>query len=300
MNPEHMNEIKKGKKVLSESNIIVCSIVRDCGRGLKRNIPIIDSICDLSNSYQVIIFENDSVDKTKSRLENWAKERKNISVLSESYKTQTIPSKEKNNLVNPYYSEARISKMALYRNKYLSYIKENKLEADYVIIVDLDVFHISLNGILSSFGVNNDWDVITANGISRSFSSKFRRRYHDAYALTECGLENIPQTEKTINENRYKWAFLKNGMPLIPVTSAFGGLGIYKKKAIEGCRYGVILNADQRVECKTEHFYLYNEMKQKGYNKIFINPSMHVKYQTQFRNTIIRFLKQFKNKSPNI
>ena len=291
-----MNEIEKGKRILSESDIIVCSIVRDCGRGLKRNIPLIDSLCDLSKNYQVIIFENDSVDKTKSILEDWAKKRKNISVLSETHNTVTIPPKEKNSLVNPYYSEARISKMARYRNMYLSYIEEKKLEADYVIIVDLDVYRISLDGILSSFGVNEDWDAITANGISRSFSSKLRKRYHDAYALTECGLEDIPQTEETINKNRYEWAKLKSGIPLVRVASAFGGLGIYKKKTIEGCRYGVIYNDDPRVECKTEHFYLYKEMKQKGYDKIYINPSMYVRYQKQFWNTINRFLKQFKNK----
>ena len=293
---KHINEIEKGKEILSKSGIIICAIVRDCEKGLKRNLPVINSICDISKDYHVVIFENDSIDKTKQILEAWSLKKKNIHILSESYKTQTIPAKTQCGEINPSFSEARISKMALYRNKYLSYIEENKLEGDYVIIVDLDVFSISLNGILSSFGFENDWDAITANGISRSFSSMFRKRYYDTYALFECGLENVPQTEKIIKKNQYQWAFMKNKMPLIPVVSAFGGLGIYKKKAIEGCRYGVLFNDDVNVQCRTEHYHLYQEMKKKGYSRIFINPSMSIKYQTQVVNTVRRIVKSLLKK----
>lgn len=89
------------------------------------------------------------------------------------------------------------------RNQYMDYIATQKLEADYLIIVDLDVSRLFLGGILSSFKLAEDWDAITANGYS--LSPSFCRRYHDTYALTEWGKENIPQDERQIvkNANRY-------------------------------------------------------------------------------------------------
>jgi hypothetical protein len=142
---------------------------------------------------------------------------------------------EKSSVTNPNFSVHRIEKMAFYRNKYLEYIDKEKLPGDYVIIVDLDVSKIYPQGIIQSFTLNYEWDALAANGISRAPSSFYRKRYYDAYALIECGQENIPQTENSIKATQYKWNFLKPNMPRFRVFSAFGGLAIYKRKAIESC-----------------------------------------------------------------
>ena len=281
-------------KDLSESTIIVCGIVRDCGKNLKKNIRTINHICSIAKNCHAVIFENDSKDNTKEVLTNWATERKNIHILSNNFNSTTIP--PKNSQVNPYFSKHRIEKMALYRNFYLDYIEKENLEGDFVIIVDLDVRKIDSKGIINSFSLNYEWDALAANGISRAPSSFFRKRFFDSYALIECGKENIAQTEQSIKEAQYKWAFLKQNMPLIRVASAFGGLTIYKREAIKNCRYGVLLNDDKKVECRAEHFFFHNQMKTKGYDKIYINPSMRVIYQTQVRKIIDMLLKMIKLK----
>jgi len=275
------------QKKLSESILIFCGIVRNCGKNLKKNIRTVNSICDLAKDYHVVIFENDSIDNTKQILTDWANKRKNIHISLNDFNTITIPKKQA--VVNPFFSIHRIEKMAFYRNNYLEYIDKENLQGDYVIIVDLDVQNICTQGIIDSFTLNHEWDAITANGISRAPSSFFRKKYYDTYALIECGLENISQTERSIKDAQYRWNFLKPAMPLFRVASAFGGLAIYKREAIANCRYGVLLNEDEKVECRTEHFYLYQQMKANGYDKVFINPSMRIKYQTQIINTIRRF-----------
>lgn len=272
-----MTDINAGRFRLSKSSIIICGIVRDCERGLKKNIPVIDKLCDLAEEYNVFIFENDSKDNTKFILEEWKKKRKNIQISINDFKTITIPSKSI--YVNRFFSQERIGKMAKYRNKYLEYIEDNKLIADFVIVVDLDVDYINLDGILDSFGKKQEWDAITANGYIYSPSAFFRKRYNDTYALIESGMENIPQTEDSINENRYKWAFLKSNMPAIRVFSAFGGLSIYKFEAIRNCRYSVIENGDNKVEVRCEHFSLCKQMSENGYDKVFINPQMKIRYR---------------------
>jgi len=279
-----------GIKKLSESTIIICGIVRNCGKNLKRNIRTINHICDLAKGYHVVMFENDSIDMSKQILADWANERKNVHVLLNDFNTTTIP--EKSSIINPFFSTHRNEKMAFYRNQYLEYIDNETLEGDYVIIVDMDIRKICFRGIIHSFALNYEWDMIAANGISRAPSTFFRRRCYDSYALIECGQEHIPQTEDSIRATQYRWAFLRPNMPPIRVASAFGGLAIYKREAIANCRYGVLLNNDEKVESRAEHFYFHQQMKANGYDKIFINPSMLAKYQTQVANTISRILKK--------
>ena len=279
----------EGLKKLSESTVIICGIVRDCGKNLKKNIRTVNHLCDLAKDYHVIMFENDSADNTKQILTDWANERKNIHISLNDFNIITIPKKQ--STVNPVFSAYRNDKMASYRNYYWDYIEKENLLGDYVIVVDLDVKKIDINGVVNSFAVRYEWDAITANGVSRSFSSRFRKRYHDTYALVACGQENIPQTEKSIRDAQYQWSFLKPGMPLIRVVSAFGGLAIYKREAIKNCRYGVLLNDDEKVESRAEHFFFYQQMKANGFDKIYINPAMLVKYQTQVMNTVRRLLR---------
>ena len=284
----------KNRKNLSESTLIVCGIVRNCGKNLKKNIRTIREVCLLAKDYHIVIFENDSTDNSKQILQEWADTEKNVHISLNTFGTTTIP--EKKDMVIPVFSKHRIEKMAKYRNYYLEYIEKENLPGDYVIVVDMDVHKIYPEGLISSFDLPYEWDAITANGSSRAFSSRFRKRYHDAYALIECGMENIPQTEKSIVSVQYQWAFLKPGMPLFRVASAFGGLAIYKKEAIKNCRYGVLKNDDEQVECRTEHYFFHRQMAMNGYDRIYINPAMQLKYQSQFLNTIRRMWKKFRHK----
>jgi glycosyltransferase involved in cell wall biosynthesis len=242
----------------------------------------------MAKDYHVVILENDSTDNTKQILQEWANTEKNIHVSLNDFGTITIPAKK--DLVNPMFSAYRNEKMASYRNYYLDYIEKENLSGDYVIIVDLDVRKIKPEGIINSFSLNCEWDALTANGVSRAPSSFYRRRYFDTYALIECGREFLPQTEQSIRRVQYRWAFMRPGMPLFHVASAFGGLAIYKRAAIKNCRYGVLMNEDEKVESRAEHFYFHQQMKEHGYDKIFINPAIQIRYQTHVIETIKRLL----------
>jgi hypothetical protein len=293
--------LDKGENLLSRSSIIICSIVRDCAENLQSNIPVINALCDLAKNYQIIIFENDSKDKTKLILDDWANSRKDIYINIKNFNVDvTIPKNTETSLVNPFYSKQRIDKMVFYRNQYLNLIENNNLFADFIIIVDLDVASISLNGILDSFGQEREWDAISANGYSTS--PKLSRRYHDTYALVEYGMQNIPQTEKSIIENQYKFSFLKKNIPLIPVYSAYGGLVIYRYEVINGLRYTNPFNNDEKVEVRCEHFGLNQQIQALGFNKFYINPNMEIKYQKLSLKIIFNTLKRslnFNSKSFN-
>ena len=263
---------------LSESTIVVCSIVRDAERGLKANIPVIRELCKCSKDYRVVVFENDSKDATKRLLESWASEDKERirPICKDTDGSKTIP-KAKDVKVNRYFCRQRIEKMAQLRNQYLDYVEQQGWSSDYLIVVDLDVAQLNLNGILSSFVSEVEWDAVTAFGYSTS--PRLRRRYHDTYALTKWGEQNIPQTEAMIARYADELGVLKPSDDWVRIYSGFGGLAIYRFNAVRGLRYSVIDNDDPMVEVRSEHVSLHKEMVDSGFDHLYINPAMTLKYQ---------------------
>jgi hypothetical protein len=260
-----------------EKTIIFCSIVRDCYKNLNRNIPVIEKIGSHFKDYSIIVFENNSKDNTKDALEKWERCNKNVKVFCNNFdesKYKNIP------LFKEYpiwHSRRRIQKMTDYRNLYMDYIQSNNLQADYVCITDLDVAGIDVGGVLSSFELPQKWDAVTASGYSRNIMGQ--KRFHDTYAFIEDGLLEAKQSRNEILKNRFRLNFLKKGLPLLRVSSSYGGLGIYKFEAIKNLRYRIIENNFQEVEVLSEHISLHKQMIENGFDKIYINPNMIIEYE---------------------
>lgn len=278
-------------KALEESTIIVCGIVRNAEKGLRRNIPVIDKLCQLAKNYHIFIYENDSTDNTKSLLREWQlKDNAKIFIKTENTcNVQVIPS-SREVTANPFFSKHRIEKMATLRNHYMNYIDDQKWTADYLVVVDMDVAQLELSGILSSFVTGMEWDAVIANGYS--LSPKLTRRYHDSYALIAWGDQFDPQTEDKIKDVAGKLGSLTKTDDWIRIYSGFGGLAIYRFEAVKGLRYSVIPNDDTRVEVRCEHVSIYEGMLKRGYNRFFINPAMILKYQDVTLSIIYKSIKR--------
>ena len=278
-----------------DRTIIICGIVRNAERGLKRNIPEIKRLCQMSKGYKVFVYENDSTDMTKKLLKEWHdSDPANVFVsLNDTSAQPTIPSVSDVPSINPFYSQKRIDKMAKLRNAYMQFVDDMGWSADYFVVVDLDVARISADNIMSSF-VREDWDAVTAFGYSTS--PKLKRRYHDTYALTELGDEENPQTEEKIIKNSKKYANLNNDNHWVRVFSAFGGLAIYRFESIKGVRYEALKNNDPRVQVKCEHYSIYYQMKRRGFDRVYINPAMSLKYQELSLKIMYNSLKRKMNR----
>ena len=264
---------------IRNKSIIICGIVKNAERGLKRNIPVLKELCSRCKDYKVFVYENDSTDSTKQLLSEWASnDSEHVFVsLNNNDQTATIPSQKETGKVNRFYSARRIEKMARLRNHYMDFVTENDWEADYLIVVDLDVARLSLNGIVNSLESNQEWDAVTAYGYS--LAPNLHKRYHDTYALTENGDENHPQTMEKILSYACKYGRMKETEDWIRVYSAFGGLAIYLFEAVRGLRYQALRNNDERVEVHCEHYSIYKQMSERGFDKVYINPQMVLKYQ---------------------
>lgn len=274
---------------LHNKSIIICSIVRNAERGLRKNIPVIRELCRNLYDYKVVIFENDSKDKTKQLLTEWmdSDSERVFAYMTDTDGKATIPT-FKESKGNPFFGHKRIDRMAALRNQYMDLLWEKGWEADYLMVVDLDVAKIDLKGIMTSFDNEMEWDAVTAFGYS--LGPTLKSRYHDTYAFYLYG-DETPQTEKKIVDMRYQLASVGNGKQWFRVASAFGGLAIYKMEAVKGLRYEVYENNDDQVEVTCEHYSIYQQMQERGYNKFYINPLMRIKYQEISINNIIRYIK---------
>lgn len=264
---------------LSQKTLIICGIVRNAEKPLKRNIPIVDELCTYFNDYRIIVYENDSTDGTKQVLSEWhKKDPKRIHVsLNICNEPLTIPRNNPPSGVNRFFCHSRISKMVSLRNRYMDYIDQQGWSADYLMVIDLDVAQLFLNTILDTLNNEREWDAITAYGYS--LSPTFKRRYHDTYALTTWENFNIPQTEDIILRKNHQFDKYTTSDDWISVASAFGGMAIYRYEAVKNLRYHIVKNDDSDVEVRCEHFSIYKQMIERGYNKFYVVPSMTLLYQ---------------------
>lgn len=262
---------------LKNKSIVICSIVRDAERGLRRNIPVIRDVCRRFDDYKVVVFENDSKDGTKNLLSEWVESapQRVFAYMTDTDGKATIPT-FKESKGNPFFGHKRIDRMAALRNQYMDLLWSKGWDADYLMVVDLDVAKIDLKGVLTSFNNEMEWDAVTAFGYS--LGPTLKPRYHDTYALALFG-DDTPQTEQKIADMQYQLGSIVKEKQWVRVTSAFGGLAIYKMEAVKGLRYEVYENKDDRVEVTCEHYSIYKQMQERGYNKFFINPAMVLKYQ---------------------
>lgn len=273
---------------VSEKTVIICGIVRNAEKGLKRNIPVINKICDNFKDYRIVIYENDSTDNTKKVLTDWHQtcpDKVHV-LLEDTVKKESIfPARDVRR--DPFIRTAKIGDC---RNKYMKYIDEQGWEADYLIVVDMDVARLDAQAIMTSFNSDMDWDAVGAFGYSTSPS--FKRRYHDTYALTEYGDEKNPQTKEKIIALASKYGGLKPTDEWLRVFAAFGGMVIYRFDAVKGFRYVPIKNDDPVVKIRCEHYGIAKYMAERGYDKFYINPAMVLKYQDLTWKIVLNTIKR--------
>jgi hypothetical protein len=260
---------------LKKMRLAVCGLARNCASKLPATIRFVETLSTYFESTIIAVVENDSKDKTRSILNNWADSCSSVFIIDGRVpKDDSSPDTK----ANPYYSFKRVSRLAALRNQYLDFLKAQPVAPDFVMVLDFDVDRISLEGVLDSFVRESDWDVATAYGYS--LSPTLQERYHDTYALIPLGEENIPQLEASLKYIQRNWRQDKASSELVKVYSAFGGLAIYKYQQIINLRYSVCPNGDERVEARCEHFSIAKELQKNGYQRIVINPKMHLRFQT--------------------
>jgi hypothetical protein len=215
----------------------------------------VEPIIDLFHpSSQIIILESDSTDNTFAKLKQWSRPQ----LYTDGNLSTTIPS--------------RTERIAYCRNKLLE--KARQIEPDYLLVLDLDIFATNVSSFLTNFDYDTgDWSVMTANLLDiyydiwavRTLSESILNYdvWHRIWALQQITEYCFNSLVEHIDYRHKKPFPVERG--LLEVRSAFGGAGLYKMEATEGCDY-----SGKPTTC--EHVAFHICMRDKHQARIFINP----------------------------
>lgn len=250
---DYFDRVACGIDKMKRLDITICGIGKNIESNVQNILAKIYRLGSMFRSYNICIYENDSDDRTLSRLvETSARLNMPLTLKHENLKVE--PHKQDK-------SEYRRERMAYARNKYLEFVKESS--QDYFIVSDLDIITgWSYEGIAHSFSF--DYDVVGSNGLvyEKDENGNFCRLFYDTWAYRTLDDEELPQEECNLLN-------FKRGSDLHNVGSCFGGLCIYKREALD----------DDMCYTKDDcdHVTLHRQMREKG-KKIYLNPSQIVVY----------------------
>ncbi len=249
----YRSTMERGRQRMGGKRAVICGLARDLAHILPATIERIERLGNRFADYRVVVYENDSKDATLSILHRWTRANHRVHVLSES---------RHDPVSLPVRCLQRARRMAYYRNQCRQFTLDLFPDYDYTIVVDLDIeLGWLLDGIANTFG-HNDWDFVGSNGILRKSYVFFQRtKQYDAWAYRRQGSYDALETRMV---NRMYW---RQGEPMHPVYSCFGGLGVYRMEAMAACEYG---------ESDCEHVCLHLSMRQNGFARLFLNPSQIV------------------------
>jgi hypothetical protein len=244
-------------------SILVTGIARDVARILPNELNRIEKEMEsIFNSVNFLVIESDSKDNTTTVLNEIKNQKNNFNYISLGKIESSLPN--------------RIERLAFCRNIYVKEIRDNKLYKyiDFIAIVDFDIKNNRLNlKVVKKLISGDGWDAIFAN------QTGF---YYDIYALRKKGwvendcfveykklsMSTSPQDAKELAV----WSKMKKirkNSPLIPVDSAFGGLGIYRKNVFMNFDYSL---PHQQVH-ESEHVSLHKKITDSN-GLLFIVPNM--------------------------
>ncbi len=251
----------RGYAAMAGMRVAITGLARNIGDVLPLTIERIERLASRFANYRVILYENDSTDETKPLLVRWANSNPRVIVTMEDCHDPANPTTR---------CLARAERMARYRERCQALVLEHCKDFDATIVLDLDVAGgWSEDGVANSFG-QRDWDFIGTNGlIYRREGLRINAlRQYDMWALRlDERLTPIP----TAQASRYVY---HRGEPLVPVTSCFGGMGIYRMDAYRQGRYGA-------ADC--EHAVFHRHLIEGGFCRLFLNPSQIVVYGRRHR-----------------
>jgi len=258
---DYVRTCARGARRMAQLRVAVTGLARNLGHVLPATIRRVERLCGMFADARVVVYENDSTDDTKRLLEAWARTDRRVHVVLDDCHDPKNP---------PTRCLARAERMARYRHRCQDLVLERCAGFDAVVILDLDVAGgFSLDGVANSFG-HDHWDFIGSNGLifRREGLAINRPRQYDMWALRfDADLSPLA----TKGGCHYAYA---RGEPLVPVTSCFGGMGIYRMDAYRAGRYGA---------SDTEHAVFHRELIRRGFGRLFLNPSQILVYGRRHR-----------------
>jgi len=252
-------------KQIKESKVLIVGLVKNAAGTISAELSKLNIAFKSFKDVQFLLIESDSTDSTIDELIRVKQyEINNLKHIALGRLSAMLPK--------------RTERLAHCRNQYLKEIRENKQysDIDYVAIADLD----GVNQLLTEEAVNScwdwdGWDVCTANQLGPYYDIWALR--HPIWSPNDCWEQCRFLEHFGISHEHAKQAAVYSKQIIIPQTSgwievdsAFGGIAIYKRSALEQGHYsGIGVGGEEACD----HPFLHKTIRANG-GKIFINPKL--------------------------
>jgi hypothetical protein len=231
---------------VSKDKVVICGVCKDVATALPSSIESIERIGALFSDYRVFIYENNSSDDTPGQLKIWAQKNERVIAICEKLKHEELLEATQSRTWDkkPFRTEL----IARARNIVLEKALQKEFDDyKYVIMIDMDFSKKwGIKGISNSLNQNVEWDAICANGVING-------NLYDRYAFRSYDLPLGPELLGDLwwtEQKAHPIHMMQKKSPLMPVYSAFGGLAIYKRSSIKGCRYSGTVTPELEVLTK--------------------------------------------------
>jgi hypothetical protein len=183
-------------------------------------------------------------------------------------------------------------------------VRNSTYIADYVVVADLDGMNsgLSMQSIKNSFNRDVEWDAVFANQLDRYYDvGALRNEYwapNDSRAVYEWALKVTDEKNARMLAIQSRMIRLNSNAGLIPVMSAYGGLGIYKRNVfIEGSYIGFDSDGKSILD-----FVNFNQILSNKNYKLYIDSQLinhKISSHTASKFFTFKFLRLISKKIPS-
>lgn len=241
-------EAAAGKRAAANARLVVMGLCFNLGDNVQRARAVIDRYRQPFKDSRVVLFENDSTDGTRERLEAWAAEDSSVHILDCCAQGSCrCKLKSAAGYDNGFKSSSRIERMTDYRNRCLAWAAENVPDYEYALVLDMDLQGaVTPDAIEDALGSREEtpWDSVHPNSrmpLYGSFGVLTHTYDSLSFLTTPAKLKNFSEKQITYNKLLWRWFLLnlKNGKRanLVRVGALFNGMGLYDFQTMKRSKY---------------------------------------------------------------
>jgi len=273
--PKKTKSFEEALAIMRQHSVVFYGTVRDIEHHFLCSLTNVEKIASYFRSAAVVLFENDSKDRTRSLLQQWVKKKQE--------------GLEKHLLVRDGVEvlyPLRAHRIAFARNEILRYFKKNKYDERFTFAIHCDLddrfWSVEYEGVVSCFQYSlEDWQVMTCVNRGKTYYDYWALRCPGSWFtmnIFSCANGGVDYEAKTDEFER----LLQSTEGLLPTLSSFNGLGIYHLKTLIKGRYDASYYCDkckgQKRGCyeDNDHIGLHRDLVMGHGAKVFINVEMQL------------------------
>jgi len=234
-NPHH---IAKGKEFAKHKKVIMATCLRDAQCSMDSIELLYIKFCKIFKDVKVVVLENNSKDKTRTRLLELKRDRiSNMDVIGCGLNKDYCDLKLNN--VRSGISSARTRRMAKIRNIILEHVKTIQKDYDFCFMFDdVEIDEFENDGIYDTmYHFENDKTIDAIASNAYLINHDVYNKMYDDFAF------------KPVKGNRLlSWLYHFNNNGLIKVKSAYNGFVFYRLPFTEEIKYDENTNTCEHID----------------------------------------------------